>query len=225
MAKESLRKPLIVFGCGAMSGHLISCLNHDSDLVVEACTVNNSYMHNCTFEGYPVYPFEDLADQFAPQDYEIILPISNHKINGIRKERVEQAKAMGFSISSYISSKASIWPDAQLGKHMMIFEGALVQSYAQIGSNVIIRTGAILGHHVEVGDHSFIASGVVTGGRVRIGERCWLGLGAVIRDGVSIGDRCFIGMGAVVTADTRPDGVYVGVPARRIEGKTSLDIT
>ena len=70
-----------------------------------------------------------------------------------------------------------------------------------------------------------MASGVVTGGNVIIGERCWIGLGAVLRNNITIADRCFIGAGAVVTEDTEPDGVYVGVPARRVPNKTSMGIT
>jgi len=65
----------------------------------------------------------------------------------------------------------------------------------------------------------------VTGGNVTIEENASIGLGAIIRDNVRVGARCFVGAGAVVTADTEPDGVYVGVPARRVLGKTSLDVT
>jgi len=65
----------------------------------------------------------------------------------------------------------------------------------------------------------------VTGGNVTIGDHCFIGLGAVLRDGITIADRCFLGAGAVVIADTEPDGVYVGNPARRLPNRTSLDIT
>jgi acetyltransferase-like isoleucine patch superfamily enzyme len=54
------------------------------------------------------------------------------------------------------------------------------------------------------------------GGGAVIKERCFVGLNATIRDNITIAPGCFIAAGAVVTADTEPDGLYMGVPARRV---------
>ncbi len=51
---------------------------------------------------------------------------------------------------------------------------------------------------------------------IKVGLGCWIGTRATILPGVTIGDGCVIGAGAVVTHDCAPNGVYVGVPARRI---------
>jgi maltose O-acetyltransferase len=51
---------------------------------------------------------------------------------------------------------------------------------------------------------------------VRIGDGCWIGAGATILPGVTVGDGCVVAAGAVVTEDCAPDGLYAGVPARRI---------
>jgi maltose O-acetyltransferase len=42
------------------------------------------------------------------------------------------------------------------------------------------------------------------------------GAGATILPGVTIGEGCVIAAGAVVTRDCEPDGLYGGLPARRI---------
>lgn len=52
---------------------------------------------------------------------------------------------------------------------------------------------------------------------VRIGRGCWLGAGVTVLPGVSIAEGCVIGAGAVVSGDTSPNGLYVGVPARRVK--------
>ena len=52
---------------------------------------------------------------------------------------------------------------------------------------------------------------------VHIEENVWIGAKAAILSGVTIGRGCVVGAGAVVTRSTEPDGVYVGVPARRIK--------
>ena len=51
---------------------------------------------------------------------------------------------------------------------------------------------------------------------IRIGDGAWLGAGVTVLGGVTIGSGCVIAAGAVVTADTEPDTVHGGVPARLI---------
>jgi maltose O-acetyltransferase len=52
---------------------------------------------------------------------------------------------------------------------------------------------------------------------IKVGNGVWIGTRAVILPGVSIADGCVIAAGAVVTRDTEPNGLYAGVPARRIK--------
>lgn len=51
---------------------------------------------------------------------------------------------------------------------------------------------------------------------VTIGKAVWIGANAIILPGVTVADRCLIGAGSVLAKDTEPNGVYMGVPARRI---------
>lgn len=52
---------------------------------------------------------------------------------------------------------------------------------------------------------------------VTIGDGCWIGARTVILGGVTIGDGCVVAAGSLVRKDCEPDGVYAGVPARRIK--------
>lgn len=57
------------------------------------------------------------------------------------------------------------------------------------------------------------------GGRpepVVIGDGTWIGAGAIILPGLNVGAGCIIASSAVVTKDCEPNGLYAGVPARRI---------
>lgn len=58
--------------------------------------------------------------------------------------------------------------------------------------------------------------GEYDGAPVKIGENCWIGARVLILPGVTIGDGCVIAAGSVVTSNCADDGVYAGVPARRL---------
>jgi len=51
---------------------------------------------------------------------------------------------------------------------------------------------------------------------VKVGNNVFIGRRATILPGTDIGDNCVIGAGAVVKGKLEPNGVYAGVPARRI---------
>lgn len=85
-----------------------------------------------------------------------------------------------------------------------------------------ISRGARIGDHVRL-----ITSSHVLGPRgrragpgesfpIHVGTGAWIGSGACLLPGVTIAPGCIVGAGAVVTASTEPDGLYVGVPARRV---------
>jgi maltose O-acetyltransferase len=50
-----------------------------------------------------------------------------------------------------------------------------------------------------------------------IGRGCWIGMGAQIMPGVTVEEGCVIAAGSVLTDNTTPNGLYAGVPARRIK--------
>lgn len=215
---------VVLFGADTFASLAWFCLTHDSPYHVRAFTVDAAYLTATHHEGLPVVSFEQLTGLYPPGTVRLLLPLGYHAINGLRRERYQQAKAMGYQFISYVSSRASTWPDLQVGENSLIYENAIIQPFSSIGSNVIIRSGAHISHHCEVADHAFVAAGVTLGGNVRVGEQAFIGLGAVVRDGLHIAERSFIGAGAVVLKDTDVDGVYVGNPARKTE-RTALQVT
>lgn len=52
---------------------------------------------------------------------------------------------------------------------------------------------------------------------VTIGAGCWIGARVLILPGVTIGDGCVVAAGALIRQDCAPNGVYAGVPARRVK--------
>jgi maltose O-acetyltransferase len=68
----------------------------------------------------------------------------------------------------------------------------------------------------EIGDER-VRAGEYRTGPVAIGNGCWLGARALVLPGVTVADGCVVAAGAVVAEDTEPNGVYAGVPARRVK--------
>jgi maltose O-acetyltransferase len=80
-----------------------------------------------------------------------------------------------------------------------------------VGIEVMVLTSS----H-EPGDHAN-RRGAYTTAPVTIGAGCWIGSRATIMPGVTIADGVTVAAAAVVTRDCEPDGLYAGVPARRIK--------
>ena len=208
---------VLLFGADTFASLAWYCLANDSPYKVVGFTVDRAFLGADSHHGLPVLPFDEVAARFPPERVRLLIPLGYHAINGLRRDRFEQARALGYRFVTYVSSRASTWPDLRVGANCLIYEQAIIQPFARLGDNVIIRSGAHISHHCEVADHAFIAAGATLGGNVRIGAQAFVGLGAVLRDGLQIAERSFIGAGAVVVGDTEAGCVYVGNPARKIE--------
>nr|WP_243895920.1 acyltransferase [Paenibacillus sp. F411] len=58
---------------------------------------------------------------------------------------------------------------------------------------------------------------------IKVDDGCWIGARVTILPGVTVGQGCIIAAGAVVTKDCEPNGLYAGVPARRIKDLSESD--
>lgn len=208
-------RPVVIFGNMLSASLAWYCLLHDSPYKIAGFTVDEAYLASSHFEGLPLVPFETLEAHYPPEDYRLLIPMGFQKINGVRRARYEQAKQRGYTFASYISSRASVWPDLQVGDNVLIYEHAIIQPFARVGNNCIIRSGAHVSHHCHLGDHVFVSAEVALASSCHVGDQAILGVGAVLRDGLRVAERSFVGAGAVLVADTEADAVYVGNPARK----------
>ena len=55
--------------------------------------------------------------------------------------QVEQAKARGYGLISYVSSKATTWPGFACGDNCFILEDNTIQPFATIGNDVVLWSG------------------------------------------------------------------------------------
>jgi sugar O-acyltransferase (sialic acid O-acetyltransferase NeuD family) len=210
-----MKKPLIIFGAADQAQLAYYFFSTDSNYEVVAFTVDESFITENEFCGLPVASFETVAKRYSPDTYDFFVALGYSKINQIRKEKYLAAKAMGYRIASYVSSRATMLNDGRVGENCFILEDNTVQPFVNIGNNVTLWSGNHIGHHSTIRDHSFIASHVVVSGGVEIGEQCFIGVNATLRDHIKIGDRCVIGAGTLILADAEAEGVYIGQATER----------
>ena len=202
---------VIVFGVGQIASVAHFYLTHDSPYEVAAFSVDKEFMKENEFLGLPVVPFDEVEAIYPPDKFRMFVPISYRDVNKLRAEKYYQAKAKGYRLISYISSKATTWPGLVVGDNCFIFENNVIQPFVKIGNNVILWSGNHIGHHTVIKDHCFIASHVVVSGSVTIGPYCFLGVNATIRDGITIAKECVIGAGSLILKDTAEREVYRGM--------------
>lgn len=211
---------IVIFGVSQLASLAHFYFENDSPHEVVAFTVDKNYMEVGEFRGLPVIAFEDIEKKFPPSEYKMFLPISFKKMNYFRKAKFNEAKQKGYQCISYVSSKATTWPDLNIGENCFIFEDNTIQPFVKIGNNCVLWSGNHIGHHSEIKDHVFITSQVVISGCCEIGENSFFGVNATIRDETVIGRASLIGMGAIITKDTPEFSIWVGAKSVMRDGKS-----
>lgn len=107
----------------------------------------------------------------------------------------------------------------QIGKNSSVN----YKAFFDLGDDIVIQENCEISFNV-----TFINSSHKIGGNLHragsgthqsiiVCNGCWIGANVIIMPGVTIGDGCVIGAGTLVTKDCEPNGLYVGVPAKRIK--------
>lgn len=208
-----MKRPLVIFGSAEMASLARYYFDHDSELDVVAFTVDDAFVAADTFDGLPLIPWSRVGALYPPQSTAMHVALSYRRLNVLRQEKFEQAKASGYELVSYVCSKSATWPELSVGENCFILENQTIQPHVSIGDNVMLWSGNHIGHGTAIADHTYVASHVVISGHCTIGRRCFIGVNATLRDFCRIGDDCFVGMGACVTRDLAEGSVAVGASA------------
>ncbi len=201
---------VLIFGVGEIAEVAHIYLSHDTEHQIMGFTLDHDYRKQDYFRGLPVITFESITESYPPDEFKLFIPISFRELNQPRADKFKQAKSMGYQLISYVSSKALIMPETQIGENCFIFENNVIQPKVNIGDNTILWSGNHIGHHTSIGKHCFIASHAVISGHVSIGNYSFVGVNATIRDNICIAEKNVIGAGATLLHDTKPSEVYKG---------------
>lgn len=193
---------LIIVGDSAFAEIAYEYFTHDSDYEVVAFSVESDYLKKTELFGLPVVAFESLSELFDPAEHYVYVATVYTQLNRLRARLSQEAKQKGFKLASYISSRAFIWSNVEIGEHCFIFEDNTVQPFVKVGDNVVMWSGNHIGHHSTIRNNCFISSHVVISGFVDVGENCFLGVNATIVNDVTIGKDCWVGPACIIVRDT-----------------------
>lgn len=217
-------RPVVIVGAGELAQLAHYYFSNDSDRAVAGFSVDARYLAaGATFMGLPVVAFEEIGATFPPADFDLFVAIGYSQLNAARAEKCSAARSLGYRLASYVSSRASVWPDLAVGDNCMIMEGNVIQPFVKIGNAVVMFCSSVISHDVEVGDNCFIASGATVCGGVRIGSGSFIGANSTIREHIEIGAGCLVGAGALIVRSMPAERGYVepgtkdsAIPSRRL---------
>jgi len=131
-------------------------------------------------------------------------------------------KGLGLNIERCHVSPGVIFDrpaNVTLGRNAWIQEGVRFAGTDRVtlGRDVAVATGALFVTATHrVGDSRRRCHPRLVSQPITVGDGCWIGARATILSGVTVGSGCVIAAGALVTKDCDANGLYAGVPARRI---------
>lgn len=165
--------------------------------------------------GLPVLgSIEDIITKKDKFD-SIVIGIGYKHFN-VRKQLYEWLVAENIHRQNIIDKRAIVDETAEVGDGSIVMSNVILDKGVRIGANVFVNIGSTIAHDSFIGNHSFVAPRVAIAGFTRIGECNFLGINSTVIDNITTVDNVFIGGGGVVTKSIVEEGLYVGVPVRRI---------
>jgi len=218
---------VIVFGEGKIAEEAYHYFTNDSPHEIVAFTADADYISRQELFGLPVVPFEEIGGKYPPGDFAMFVALGYQELNKLRARKYDEAKGKGYTLVSYVNSRACNFGRVDMGDNCLILENTVIQPCSRIGSNVFIWSGNHIGHHATVGDHCYIAGQVVISGSTHIGSHCFIGVNATIGHEVSIGDESFIGANCLVTKSAKTASVFIApeTPRFRLDSASFLQLT
>lgn len=109
-------------------------------------------------------------------------------------------------------------PDVAIGRGSYVNSDCFFDAMAPItlGKGVAVGMDVLFATSTHEIGPAARRAGNLTSAPIRVEDGVWIGARAVLLPGVTVGAGCVIAAGAVVAADCEPNGLYGGVPARRI---------
>lgn len=211
-----MAKKVIIFGTNASSKMVFYDAKGRDDFVVAGFTVDKEYLESDSFLGLPLVEFEKVAEEYPPQEYDMLVVASGYREHRMREQLYLRAKNTGYKLRNYISKGTDFVGEVTMGDNNIIYSQTYIGVDGVMGNNNIIGQQVYIAHNFIIGDNNFITPHTTIGGYCRIGNTCHLGFNCTIIEGIEIADETLVGAGSVIIRNTEPFSKIVGNPGHII---------
>lgn len=219
---------IVIYGTGKIADVIYRYVAFDRAFNIVAFACDSAWMPPAkTFHGKPIVAFEEVEQHFPPSRFGMLIAIGYHSLNEVRAAKFAEAKAKGYRLESYVSTRAFTGDWLEMGENCIVLDNVGIEPGTRLGDGVALWSGVVIGHHASVGDHCWFAAESAVGGNAVVGERCFVGLGAAVGHDVTLGADCLLGAGARVNKSAGNGSVFVSRDTElfRLDSKKFMKIS
>jgi len=167
-------------------------------------------------------------DEFwNPEDKNVFplshLDVSLHEVivavgNPLDRKKIIESLPENTKFFTHIHESVIIMDkNVEIGEGSIICAGSIITTNVKIGKHAHLNLQTTVGHDTVIGDFFTTAPGVKISGNCIIGNCVYFGTNSSVREKIKICDNVTIGLNGGVVKDVTEEGVYVGVPVKKIK--------
>ncbi|HDR7338322.1 TPA: acetyltransferase [Bacillus cereus] len=207
-------KDIVVIGSGGFSKQVIEIIEQLNLIKPEykllGIVDDNKSLVGTEVLGYEVIGDTDYIKKLSKQQkIQGVIAIADGEI----REHISR-KLNNVQWINLIHPSAVVSNYTKLGEGNIICAGVVINPECKMGNHSHINIGSTLGHDVLMLDYVTVMPGSKVSGNVNLKSKSMVGTGATIIQGLTIEENVVLGAGTVVTKNTKPNYLYVGVPAK-----------
>lgn len=198
-------KSIVVFGDTPFAERLSKYIFFEGVDKLIGFTQEDNYCSKESLLGLPVIPLSELKGR---EDIDILIAIGYTKMNNLREKIYTMLKQEGFSICTWISSKAIVYSDS-IGEGTIILPNVMIGPGCEIGKCNFFESSVSLSHDNKIGDFNFFSTNCVLGGGAEIKNHCFMGLNSTVKSDICINDYTLLGSGSnMLNNSERGGGIF-----------------
>lgn len=151
--------------------------------------------------------------KFDPKEYEVVVAV------GEPKDRFDIVNRLPKDTKYFTHIHPSVQilgEDIEIGEGSIICAGTIITTNVKIGKHSHLNLQTTIGHDCEIGSYFTTAPGAKISGNCKIYDCVYVGTNASIKQKLSIHSLTTIGSNAAVVKHIEESGIYVGIPAKKI---------
>lgn len=207
-------KNIVVIGSGGFSKQVIEIIEQlnliNPEYKLLGIIDDNKSLVGTEVLGYEVIGDTDYIKQLSKQQkIQGVIAIADGEIREHISRKLNDVQWVNLIHPSAVVSNYT-----KLGEGNIICAGVVINPECEMGNHSHINIGSTLGHDVLMLDYVTVMPGSKISGNVNLKSKSMVGTGATIIQGLTIEENVILGAGTVVTKNTKPNYLYVGVPAK-----------